>query len=88
MMENRVARLSARLLPLCRLPAMSRKFIPFFLFVDCYWSEVAQLHIGQAMQTPLRQFPFIEDYLQDPGSTEDPEGTEIFLDFHLKNFIS
>jgi hypothetical protein len=22
------------------------------------------------MQTPLRQFPFIEDYLEDPGSTE------------------
>jgi hypothetical protein len=31
---------------------------------------VARQHIGQAMQTPLRQFPFIEDYLQDPGSTE------------------
>jgi hypothetical protein len=39
--------------------------------VDCYWSGVARQHIGQAMQTPLRQFPFIEDYLQDPGSTEN-----------------
>jgi hypothetical protein len=70
MMENRVARLSARLLPLYRLPAMSRKFIPYFLFVDSCWSGVTRPHIGQAMQTPLRQFPFIEDYLQDPGSTE------------------
>jgi hypothetical protein len=45
-------------------------FIPYFLFVDCYWSGDTLPHIGQAMQTPLRQFPFIEDYLQDPGSTE------------------